>query len=77
MKTFTVTTYNLAGNLYPIDKSSKFFSLSYTTGIITVNSITCNDPEINLSTGTWTINMTTQHAIKSTYLIRMEFPAEL
>lgn len=76
-KNFTVTSYNVEGNLYPIDRSDNLFELSYTTGTLTVNSITCNSPEINSKTGTWTVNMVAQHEIEPTYLLRMQFPLEL
>lgn len=70
-KSFTVSSYNVEGNLYPIDRSDNLFTLTYTTGVITVYSITCNNPEINSKTGTWTINMTAQHDIEPTYLLRI------
>ena len=43
---FAVSTYNLIGNNYLIDESNLMFSMSFTTGIMTVNSITPNDREI-------------------------------
>lgn len=36
MQTFTMTTYNMDGNIYKIDEATSLFTLTFTTGVITI-----------------------------------------
>lgn len=76
-RAFTVTTYNVDGNMYPIDRSNNLFQLAFTPGQISINAIRANLLEINLKEGTWQIQFTAQHNIEPGYLIRLKFPVEL
>jgi hypothetical protein len=57
-RAFTVTTYNVDDNLFPIDRSNTLFQLSYIPGTITIDKISVNKAEINLKNGTYPITMT-------------------
>jgi hypothetical protein len=67
----------MAGSAYLIDTSFSLFSLSYTTGVITVNSMTPNDKELLSNTGTWNIIFSCEHIFEPYYKLFITFPLEL
>jgi hypothetical protein len=71
-QSFTVTTYNTDGNIYKIDESLSIFTLSFTTGKITILSILPTQSEIMLTTAPYRVTFKTEHDILPTYKLVMK-----
>lgn len=71
-----MTTVSFDTDIYLIDRSTDAFTLKFTTGILTVESVVPTDKVIFSPFGTYKMKFEAQHKIRPEYMLEVTWPEE-